>query len=351
MRINEPILTIIVPIYNTEKYLSRCIDSLIQQCQENITILLVDDGSTDNSSRICDGYASNDKRIKVIHTANYGVSSARNIGLKLCTTPYVMFVDSDDYVSHCIVDVLINLIIRDKSDMALCGYEVKDGKIIRDVIPYSLPSLLEDPYNLYLDKLHNSYQSLISVAKVFKMEIIVSNKIEFRQDLNTGEDRIFNMSYMPFVRKLSVSKKSLYTYYYRHGSATFSRAKPGNIEIFRSIYSNLLTLSARSSNSGIKQCLADEFLFEIMECFGGEYGRNKTEIVQYFKSVINYPETKNACESKSSRMKTKMIFTALKYKSLFLLRVCDLSTRVAQHVLKYIRFINHLCNVSRDSKI
>jgi glycosyltransferase involved in cell wall biosynthesis len=95
----NPKISIIVPLYNTERYLQRCFDSLVNQTLKEIEIILVNDGSTDNSSKICDEYAKRDRRIKVIHKENGGVSSARNTGMELASGEFLAFVDSDDYVT------------------------------------------------------------------------------------------------------------------------------------------------------------------------------------------------------------------------------------------------------------
>ena len=98
MEIEKEKISVIIPVYNVEKYLKRCLDSVINQTYKNLEIILVDDGSTDNSGKICDEYAKNDKRIIVIHKENGGVSVARNIGLDICTGDYVNFIDSDDWI-------------------------------------------------------------------------------------------------------------------------------------------------------------------------------------------------------------------------------------------------------------
>lgn len=115
-------VSVIVPIYNAEKYLSDCIDSILAQTYKNLEIILVDDGSTDNSPGICDEYAKKDDRIKVIHKQNGGVSSARNTGLDAMTGDYVTFVDGDDLINVRFVEILIGLCQNDGSDMSYCGY-------------------------------------------------------------------------------------------------------------------------------------------------------------------------------------------------------------------------------------
>ncbi len=115
-------VTMIVPVYNVEKYLSECIDSIIAQTYKNLEIILVDDGSPDNCPAICDEYAKKDSRIKVIHKQNGGLGSARNAGLDIMTGDYVTFIDSDDLINIRFVEILLGLCLDDGSDMSYCGY-------------------------------------------------------------------------------------------------------------------------------------------------------------------------------------------------------------------------------------
>lgn len=110
MDFNKPLVTVIVPVYKVEKYLRKCVDSILLQTYENIEIILVDDGSPDNCGAICDEYAQKDSRIKVIHKENGGLSDARNAAIDVCTGEYLTFIDSDDYVASDYVEVLYNLV-------------------------------------------------------------------------------------------------------------------------------------------------------------------------------------------------------------------------------------------------
>ena len=105
----EPLISVIVPIYNVEKYLYECVDSIINQTYKNLEIILVDDCSPDNCAKICDEYAKRDKRIKVIHKGNGGLSDARNVGMNASSGEYLIFVDSDDYMTNNGVEYLYNL--------------------------------------------------------------------------------------------------------------------------------------------------------------------------------------------------------------------------------------------------
>nr|WP_297705745.1 glycosyltransferase [uncultured Butyrivibrio sp.] len=123
---NEPMISIICPVYNVEKYLVRCISSLICQTYANIEIILVDDGSTDNSGKICDDYAGKDNRISVIHKENGGLSSARNTGIDVASGDYILFVDSDDSISPRIIEDFYARIIDTESDMVIGGIKRVD---------------------------------------------------------------------------------------------------------------------------------------------------------------------------------------------------------------------------------
>ncbi len=126
------LISVIVPVYKVEKYLKKCIDSIINQTYKNLEIILIDDGSPDNSGKICDEYAEKDKRIRVIHKINEGVSAARNLGINICSGKYVAFVDSDDWISEDYYEVLYKNLIETNADIATVTYNVvrEDNTII-----------------------------------------------------------------------------------------------------------------------------------------------------------------------------------------------------------------------------
>lgn len=123
MNANQPLVSIIIPIYNVEKYLERCVKSVIEQSYTNLEIFLVDDGSPDNSGAIADSLAKNDKRIKVIHQKNKGLSGARNTGIKQATGEWIMFVDSDDFIDSDMVKTMLNIAIKNKAEIVACNVD------------------------------------------------------------------------------------------------------------------------------------------------------------------------------------------------------------------------------------
>ena len=119
---NIKLISIIIPVYNTEKYLERCLNSLIQQTVKKIEIILIDDGSTDSSGNICDNYAKNHENIKVIHQMNRGQAAARNEGLKIAGGKYIGFVDSDDWVKYDMYETMLEVIENENCDVVECDY-------------------------------------------------------------------------------------------------------------------------------------------------------------------------------------------------------------------------------------
>lgn len=146
------LISIIIPIYNTQKYLSKCIDSILSQTYDHLEIILIDDGSTDESGKICDEYAKIDNRIRVAHKENGGLSDARNFGLSISCGQIVLFVDSDDWIESEMIEVLYTNMVQNNSDISICGFNfvINGNKLSKnrdmDVIVYDTYSAIEDMY-------------------------------------------------------------------------------------------------------------------------------------------------------------------------------------------------------------
>ena len=141
---SEKLISVIVPVYNVEKYIKKTLESLLNQTYENIEIVLVDDGSTDSSSQICDEYAKKDNRIKVIHKENGGLSSARNKGIEIASGDYVFYLDSDDTIDEKCLEILEEALERTESDVAICKIDRVDvnGQKVRDDFPINEEDIL-----------------------------------------------------------------------------------------------------------------------------------------------------------------------------------------------------------------
>lgn len=122
LKLDKPLISIIIPVYNVEQYVTKCVESVINQTYKNIQIILIDDGSTDNSGKICDDFKLKDNRIEVIHKKNGGLSDARNAGLKIVKGDYIGFVDSDDYIAADMYETMLSLIIENNSDISIVSF-------------------------------------------------------------------------------------------------------------------------------------------------------------------------------------------------------------------------------------
>lgn len=196
-------ITIIVPCYNAQNYLHRCIDSILTQNYIDFELLLVDDGSTDNSGTICDEFAKYDKRVRVFHKKNGGVSLARNLGLDNSLGEYIMFVDSDDYMLPGMLEVMLSTLESKKADLVVCGTTETGGGYWRPIadVDYSINQLKEN----FVSLLHTE---LLSPPwnKIYKKEIIGSNR--FCEDISFGEDLLFNIQYLEKCENISLIKES-----------------------------------------------------------------------------------------------------------------------------------------------
>lgn len=203
------LISIIVPIYNVERYLNKCIDSIISQTYKNIEIILVDDGSPDNCGKICDEYAKKDNRIKVIHKENGGVSSARNVGIEISNGEWIVFVDADDWIEIEYCKRMLDIAIQRKADVVLCGYNRVVGSK-KEKINSSGDNEEFDSIQ-YLNKILNP-QTAFGFCHMKIIKKIVMNNIQFNEDLNVGEDALFNIMTSKNITKVIINKEALYNY-------------------------------------------------------------------------------------------------------------------------------------------
>lgn len=211
----KPLISIIVPIYNVEKYIHRCIDSILLQSFTNFELLLIDDGSKDDSGLICDEYAQLDRRVSVFHSRNQGVSSARNIGLRNSIGEYIVFVDSDDELENSYIE---NLCCYKEFDIVVGGYKVADldNKITNQVFKKSLANNNKELSLLFNEYLGNKIL-LVPWGKLYKTDIIKGNNILFDEKYKLGEDTLFNFHYYNHVDSMAIINHSGYIFYnYNH---------------------------------------------------------------------------------------------------------------------------------------
>lgn len=203
-------ISIIVPTYNIEDYLPKCLDSILAQTYKELEIIVVDDGSTDMTSQICDNYALEDERIRVIHQRNRGLSGARNAGLKIATGDYIGYVDGDDYIAPSMYELMLRACEDNKTDLAVCGYE-QMGPGARKVEFSGQTYLMgrEDALDAYVcdNRSFHIYNSVWS--KLFKKELVAG--VEFPEGHNS-EDIMYTGRALATCNKCVFVDKPLYFY-------------------------------------------------------------------------------------------------------------------------------------------
>lgn len=209
-------ISIIVPVYNVEKYICKCIDSILNQTFTDFELILIDDGSTDKSGKICDEYKKKDSRIKVIHKKNEGLSSARNIGLDIAQGKYIGFVDSDDYINCEMYSILYKNIIKHDSDIAICAFR-KVNKYFNEHVEninneVKVFNNIEALNNLYGSK---SLEFIVAWNKLYKKEIFDETKYPVGK-INEDEFVIHKLYYA--CKKVIYIDCNLYYYFQRENS-------------------------------------------------------------------------------------------------------------------------------------
>ena len=305
-------VSIIVPIYNTEKYLERSLDSIVAQSFTNLEIILVNDGSTDNSLEIIKRYADKDKRIKVIDQENKGVSEGRNIALKNATGDYLAFVDPDDWIDLDDIEKMVAFEEKKESDISFFNYKI-NGVIQKN-------NKIENEYNE--NNINNFIKLLINgdipgyLWRLLLRKNITKN-INFKKDLKIAEDLVFILEILKNTKKISKSEEAYYNYFLEENSLTRAKNK------YAINMHNTFTM-----NKYIKELYSE---FEIIANTKhiseiGLYilkmhrdGYNKEKLKEEFNFLVNSQEYQN--------MKTKINYNEL--------------SKIDKNIIKYIEKNNY----------
>ena len=217
-------ISVLMPVYNSEKFLLETVQAVINQSYTDWELILVDDGSTDNSKEICTKLMNDDKRIKYIFQENLGVSHTRNVALENAQGKYIVFVDSDDLIHEDYLKILINSIEKNNSDVSVCNFIerkiLNTGKIEDITREFYLKEVMEmSEMKDYIMDFGNSGLLNPLWNKIYKRQIIENNNITFDEDIKTGEDFIFNLQYFRKTKKISFIKEKLYYYIRRNNNS------------------------------------------------------------------------------------------------------------------------------------
>lgn len=259
-----PLVTIIVPVYNAAASLLRCVDSICAQTYTNLEIILVDDGSTDDSLNLCRQCAYRDGRVSVLTQSNSGVSAARNNAIDIASGKYVQFVDSDDWIDEHMTQLLVDRAERKKADLVICHYCRVDGeKIIVHGFLQNTACMDRLTFAKHLMQQPSSFYYGVMWNKLYRRDVIAKHRIFFREQLDWCEDFLFNLTYILSGNRFCAIQTPLYYYVKNDKSLTAT------------------TLTPLSSHAIRKQ------LFEYYKVFFRELGlfeENKKQIYKYLMS-------------------------------------------------------------------
>lgn len=219
-------ISVIIPVYNVEKHLNKCLDSVLNQTVNIFEIILVDDGSTDSSGEICDKYASQHKNIKVIHKSNKGVSAARNDGLKIATGELISFIDADDQLEDDMYELLVGLICNYQADIAHCGYKrmAEDETVLNEC--FGTHRIVEQKSEQAIENMLSGQLFNCGLWNKLYRKSIIGN-IRFDNELKNNEDVLFNFQVFQKAKKIVFADETKYLYYEHSSSAcnTLDRIK------------------------------------------------------------------------------------------------------------------------------
>lgn len=301
----KPLVSIIVPVYKVEKYLDRCVESLVNQTYKNIEIILVDDGSPDNCPEMCDAWAHKDSRIVVIHKENGGVSSARNKGLESARGEWIWFVDSDDYVELFALEKLVPM--TDNSDLIIFDTKI-DELYVKD--------------DRFFDNYYFMYRFGFGPCnKLYKKSIITENNLKFDVEEAIGEDLLFNIYYYRYAESYCFSSLNLYHYVLNENSAMHTNTEK-RIEQQLSLYSKIYKLYSDIDDRIMKQLFIMHLISGINQYGKKNIDSKKLQLIsdaskKYLFDKPSYKEAIN-CFLKSEgagflgAIRIKLFFTILR---------------------------------------
>lgn len=325
------LVSVIVPVYNVEEYLPKCIESILNQTHKNLELILVDDGSPDKCPEICDEYAKKDKRVKVIHKKNAGVSAARNDGIDSATGDFIAFVDSDDWIEPEMYEKLLQKQQEDDYDVVFCGFNMVIDGVTYSVYEDSKAQFTSSKDITYLLRHENlklidkqkyvtsNNINCFTVRFLYKKEIF--DKIHFNEKLNYMEDvKILTEIFLNENLKVSYIDDSMYNYLIRktslsHGALSNMLSKSKN---FLDAFGKLV------KNTEYEKLLYAEEFYAYYMCVANKIKSNSKDDLKEIKQWNirkNYIAHKSLCNGFSSKVKTFLIHYHLTFILKFLYKL------------------------------
>ena len=299
MENNLPLVSVIIPVYKTEKYLEKCVRSVVGQTYQNLEIILVDDGSPDRCPEICDDFAKSDKRVKVIHKENGGLSDARNKGMTISNGDYLFFIDSDDYVADNAIELLLSLSMRSNADI-VCGdyYSINENdKIIDSGIGYRNTILSSDEAIDYF-----LLRNWGAWGKLYRSEIQKSIEFPFGK---IHEDEAIMLQILSKCKTIALTSEKIYFYLQRADSITSAAYSKKKMDWFYAWVKNSEYLKSVNSKS-LNKCISkawDVALYNIGNLIGNAENKYDLDELSKFSREYRFRILFNKFVKKSKKLR------------------------------------------------
>lgn len=296
----HPLISIIIPVYNTEKYITRCLNSIKSQTFTNYECICIDDGSKDNSGKICDEYAKNDSRFITIHKGNGGVSSARNLGINNAKGDFITFIDSDDWIENDYCEHLYNVTVEKNADITFCSLIYERKKERKKEANIYIPSSDEDLFRLMCTgKLFCG-----SVCKLIKKSLFTDYNISFSNGIIWSEDKLLFSKLFYHTNKIAFTDKCLYHYDRTSESSVTNNAKKDfdKLESIKKVVSeieNYISPLDDYKNETILLMKAD-FKLDLIVSFQNTSKDFYKEVINTYKEVDSF--LLSMCNSKKQKL-------------------------------------------------
>ena len=343
-----PFFSIIVPVYNAKKYLKKCINSIINNGFDDYELILIDDGSVDNSWELMNKYKKQKDNIKIFRKENTGVSDTRNFGILKAEGEYIYFVDADDWIENGALKQIFDLLCFKKYDLLLFDYK----RVYNENQIYYVANIFDKNIEFNGEKIQElGYKCLISGKlnnignKVYKKEIIERYNIRFNTSLKRGEDWIFNLDFISKCKNAKYVNKQYYNYRLNLSSAT-NKFDVDNLEKIKMLHKQLYTyidifsLNKIEANYNLNALVVRRYLDLIKKCFYSYQNADKHETKLYISKILNDP----IC-IKNFKTVNYNEFDIVNKILLFLVRIKNYNMIVIFNKLIYSKTVKHIKNL------
>jgi glycosyltransferase involved in cell wall biosynthesis len=315
---HAPLFSVIVPIYNAAGSLKKCIDSIKDQTYHELEIILINDGSTDGSLAICNGFKADDNRIIIADQVNSGTSAAKNKGIDSSHGDYVMFIDADDYVERDAVERLYKVLADSGSDMVIFGYNRYD--IIKGSEQITEVSFENKVYTGRIDapdfvKLYKMPMLNQNWNKVYDLHMIKSSGIYFRDEMSLGEDLLFNLDVLKNCKKISIIKDILYNFMCYNPGSLSKRYRDDFFEIQQMLFHKIKGFMLDSYDDGLMRGstdeLEDQYLQTVISYISKISGYRNNSFIEKYRKISKIVSDKEiqeiAADVKTGSIKKRLL--------------------------------------------